>query len=208
MVCPNEGSENSLEFCEQKLYGSFVGCLFLVNPIVVVYNLAQFLSNPCGAHWCRFGSFVSWASKKQVCVALSSCESEYVSLTLAAVAAIYLQDLLTFFCLMMVDMPVLFCVDNQGALAQASNPVAHKQAKHIKPLRPSIRQLVEDKRIQLSYVSTKNNLADIFTKNQPKPAFNQLSSQLFIIHSSQSSFSPLPPPQLNYFTLHTNMFML
>ena len=129
----------------------------------------------------RSGSVVSWASKKQGCVALSSCEAEYVSLALAAQEAVYLQGLLTFFCLMTVDTPVLLCGDNQRALALASNPVAHKRAKHIETRHHFIRQLVEDKRIQLSYVSTKNNLADIFTKNLPKPAFNELSSQLFVI---------------------------
>ena len=88
---------------------------------------------------------------------------------------------------MTVDTPVLLCGDNQGALALASNPVAHKQAKHIETRHHLIRQIVEDKRIQLSYVSTKNNLADIFTNNVPKPAFNELSSQLFVIQPPQAS---------------------
>ena len=118
----------------------------------------------------RFGSVVYWASKKQGCVALSSCEAEYVSLAFAAQEAVYLQGLLTFFCLMTMDTPVLLCGDNQGALALASKPVAYKRAKHIETRHHFIRQLVEDKRIQLSYVSTKKNLADIFTKNLPKPA--------------------------------------
>ena len=135
----------------------------------------------------RSGSVVSWASKKQGCVALSSCEAEYVSFALAAQEAVYLQGLLTFFCLMTVDTPVLLCGDNQGALALASNPVAHKRAKQIETRHHFIRQLVEDKRIQLSYVSTKNNLADIFTKNLPKPAFNELSSQLFVIQPPRST---------------------
>ena len=66
-------------------------------------------------------------------MALSSCEAEYASLALAAQEAVYLQGLLAFFCLMTVDTPVLLCGDNQGALALASNPVAHKRAKHKKP---------------------------------------------------------------------------
>ena len=76
----------------------------------------------------RPGSVVCWASKKQWCVALSSCEAEYVSLALVAQEAVYLQGLLTIFFLMTVDTPVLFFNDNQGALALASNPVAHKRA--------------------------------------------------------------------------------
>ena len=129
-------------------------------------------------------------------------------MALAAQEAVYLQGLLTFFCLMTVDTPVLMCGDNQGALALASNPVTHKRAKHIETRHHFIRQLVEDKRIQLSYVSTKNNLADIFTKNLPKPAFNEISSQLFVIQPPQSTTKPLPPSQLNYFTLTIIVFML
>ena len=244
--CPSEGSENSLEFREQKKYRSLVGNLMYLCVVsrpdfcFAVYNLAQFVSNPGKAHWCalkhflhflrgteflslvynrsenlelfgfsdsnwatdkddrkstagfcsqlsRFGSFVSWASKKQGCVALSSCEAEYVSLALAAQEADYLQSFLTFICLITVETPVLLRGDNKGALALASNPVAHKRAKHIEPRQHFIRQLVEDKHIQLSYVSTKNNLADIFTKNLPKPAFKELSSQLFVLQPPQSS---------------------
>ena len=94
-----------------------------------------------------FGSVVSWASKEQGCVALGFCEAEYVSLVLSAHEAVYLHDLLTFLCLMMVDTPVLLCGDNQGALALASNPVAHNRDKHMKTRNHFFRQLVEDKRI-------------------------------------------------------------
>ena len=84
-------------------------------------------------------------------MAISFFEAEYVSLALAAHEAVYLQGMLTLFCLMTVDIPVLVCGDNQGALALASNPVAHKRAKHIETRHHFIRQLVEDKRIQLAY---------------------------------------------------------
>ena len=114
-------------------------------------------------------------------MALRFCEAEYVSLSLAAQEAVNLQSLLTFFSLMTVGTPVLLCGDNQEALALASNSVAQKRAKRKETRHHFIRQLFENKRIQLSYVSTGNFLADIFTRNLPKPALNELSSQLFII---------------------------
>ena len=86
-----------------------------------------------------------------------------------------------------MDTPVLLCDYNQGALALASNTVAHKRANYIETRHHCIRQLIEDKRIQLSYVSTKNNLADNSTENLPNPAFNERSSQLFVIQPPQSS---------------------
>ena len=104
----------------------------------------------------RFGSVVSWASKKQGCVARCiACSQSFA----------WWRWTRLFCCVMTI----------KGPLALPSNPVAHKRAKHIETRHYFIRQLVEDKRIQLSYVSTKNNLADIFTKNLPKPAFNELS---------------------------------
>ena len=75
----------------------------------------------------HFSSVVSWASKKRGCKALSLCKAYYVRLLLAANEAVYLQGLLTFFCLMTVHTPVLLCGDNQGALALASKAVAHKR---------------------------------------------------------------------------------
>ena len=71
---------------------------------------------------------------------------------------------------MTVDTPVLLCGDNQGALALASNPNGHKRAKRIETRHHFIRQMVEDKRFHLSYVSTKNNLT-----------LSSLTTQLFYI---------------------------
>ena len=88
---------------------------------------------------------------------------------------------------MTVDTAVSLGVDNQGTLALASNPDAHKLAKPIENRHHFIRQMVEDKRIQLTHVSTNNTLADIFTTNLPKPAFNELSLQLYVIRPAQSS---------------------
>ena len=138
----------------------------------------------------RSGSVVSWASKKQGCVALSSCEAEYVSLALAAHEAVYLQGLLTFFCLMTVDTPVLLCGDNQEELALASNPVAHNRAKHIETRHHFIRQLLEDKRIQLSYVSTKKTTW-LIASPRTYPSLPSMSS-----YRNSSSFSHLDQ-QLN-----------
>ena len=56
--CPIEGSEKSLDFCEQKQYRTLVGNLMLLSVVsrpdicFAVYYLAQFVSNPGEAHWC------------------------------------------------------------------------------------------------------------------------------------------------------------
>ena len=135
-------------------------------------------------------------------VALTSCEAECVSLDLVAQEAVHFQCLLRFICLMTVDTHVRLCGDYQGALAQASNPVAHKRAEHIETRHHFISQLVDDKRFQLFYFTTKNTLADIFTKNLPKPCLQGsfiatlCHSASSIVNSTLASFTT----QLFYFT--------
>ena len=63
-------------------------------------------------------------------------------------------------------------VDNQGAIALAKNPVHHQRSKHIDIKYHFIRSQVEDGSVQLMYVPTSNNVADIFTKALPKQKLN------------------------------------
>eukprot|EP00253_Pinus_taeda_P027730 PITA_27730 len=98
---------------------------------------------------------VTWTIKKQQAVALSSTEAEYRGAVKASCEA---------------DMHVsqtgptpLFC-DNQGVLKLAKNPVFHERTKHVETHCHYIRQLVEDGSIQLRYVPTTEQPADIFTK--------------------------------------------
>ena len=75
------------------------------------------------------GGAVSWLSKKQAVVALSTSEAEYIALSLATQEAVWLQRLLTE--LNLPNTPVTMMEDNQGAIAIAKNPVAHSRTKHI-----------------------------------------------------------------------------
>eukprot|EP00253_Pinus_taeda_P024360 PITA_24360 len=106
---------------------------------------------------------VTWTSKKQQAVTLSSTEAEYRGAVKAACEAVWLRR-------MLVDMHVsqtgptsLFC-DNQGELKLAKNPVFHERTKHVETHCHYIRQLVEDGSVQLRYVPTIEQPADIFTK--------------------------------------------
>ena len=63
--------------------------------------------------------------------------------------------------------PMVLCVDNQGAIFAASNPVLHKCMKHIDIKYHAIWEWIEDKQIELQYISTEEQLADILTKSLP-----------------------------------------
>ena len=122
-------------------------------------------------------STISWRSKRQSVVALSSTEAEYVALCMASQEAIWLRNLLDNMNFKQEESTVIY-EDNQGAIALAKNPKNHSRAKHIDVKYHYIRQAVEEKNIKLIYCSTENMIADILTKGLPKLKFEQLRSLL------------------------------
>jgi hypothetical protein len=106
---------------------------------------------------------VSWSSKKQKTVALSSTEAEYMASTRAAQEAIWMKGLLKDLG-ETLDGAVTVMEDNQGSIALANNPSDHARTKHIDIRHHFIRQLVEENRIVLDYCPTEDMVADIFTK--------------------------------------------
>ena len=75
------------------------------------------------------GGPISWSSKKQSVVALSTSEAEYIALCLATQEAVWIRTLLTE--LLVPVQPVMIMEDNQAAIAIAKNPVAHARTEHI-----------------------------------------------------------------------------
>ena len=110
---------------------------------------------------------VSWESRKQSCVALSSTEAEYVALSEASKEAVFLRNLLMEIGYSNGDAVVLH-VDNQGAEKLATNPVYHKRTKHIDIRYHHVRDIVKNNEIVLKYCPTENMIADILTKNLAK----------------------------------------
>jgi transposase InsO family protein len=114
-----------------------------------------------------YGGPVSWSSKRQTTVALSTCEAEYIAMTQAAKEATWLRILLTELGVSKTG-PVKIFVDNQGAIALAKNPEFHTRTKHIDIQYHYVRQEVENERIQLGFTDTGSMLADCLTKPLPR----------------------------------------
>ena len=106
---------------------------------------------------------VSWLSRRQRRVRLSSTEAEYCGLTEVAKQLKWIRNLLTELGYELGPFPV--CCDNQGAIFVASNPVQDGRLKHVERDDHYIRKALEFKEIKLYYVSTDKQTADIFTKN-------------------------------------------
>ncbi len=120
---------------------------------------------------------VSWLSKRQAIVALSTAEAEYIALSAATQEVIWLRKLLSDLNQPMADPTMLF-EDNQGAIAIAQNPVAHgKQSISIFSI-TSFGNCIQDGLVNLKYCLTAAMKADILTKPLPRVRFKVLRMAL------------------------------
>lgn len=114
---------------------------------------------------------ISWASKKQPVVALSTAEAEYVAATAAACQAVWLRRVLRDLCHEQENGTTIYC-DNSSAIALSKNSVFHKRTKHIDTKFHFIRELVNNGEVVLQHRRTEDQLADILTKPLPKKSFD------------------------------------
>ncbi|KAJ4821406.1 Bidirectional sugar transporter SWEET [Rhynchospora pubera] len=109
------------------------------------------------------GNLVTWRSKKQKVVALSSAEAEFRGIAKGLQELLWIKRVLKDLGLYDNREMKLFC-DNKAAIAISHNPVQHDRTKHIEVDRHFIRQNLEDKVISFPHVKTDEQLADILTK--------------------------------------------
>jgi len=126
------------------------------------------------------GTSISWCSKKQNSVSLSTTETEYKAAALAAQECIWLQRLANDLHLPITKPTALFG-DNQSTLKLTNNPVFHTRTKHIEIEHHFIREKVLDNIIDALEVRSEENTADIFTKPLSKTAFEFLIVKLGLI---------------------------
>ncbi|MCO5552235.1 hypothetical protein L7F22_005747 [Adiantum nelumboides] len=115
------------------------------------------------------GGVVSWRSRLQTCVTQSTTEAEYVAASEACKEAIWLGRLVTNLGIK-EETPMLHC-DSQSAIQLARNPVYHSKTKHVDVKYHFIREMVEDKQVQLVKIHTTDNPADLLTKGLPRESY-------------------------------------
>jgi hypothetical protein len=127
-------------------------------------------------------SLVSWSSKKQNSVALSTTEAEYISAGSCCAQLLWMKATLSDFGIKFKQVPLL--CDNESAIKMTNNPVQHARTKHIDIRHHFIRdhQLKGD--ISIESVGTEDQLADIFTKPLDEKRFCKLRNELNIIDFS------------------------
>ncbi|KAK4381916.1 Retrovirus-related Pol polyprotein from transposon RE1 [Sesamum angolense] len=123
---------------------------------------------------------VSWCSKKQSTVALSSTEAEYMAATIATQECIWLKRLIGDI-YGKVNYTVPIECDNESAIRLASNPVFHGRTKHVEIHHHFVREKVLNQEVELKGIHTNDQVADIFTKALAKPKFESFRTALGVI---------------------------
>jgi len=135
---------------------------------------------------CCFGlgsAAVSWFSRKQKSVALSSSEAEYMAASLACCEAVWLRKMLFSLFGDCLDPTVIYC-DNQSCIKLTENPVFHDRSKHIDIRYHSIRDYVQRGIVKLEFVSTDEQVADILTKALPRGKHVHFRDKLGVVRNT------------------------
>ena len=116
-----------------------------------------------GFQMCPISALVSWRSRKQKLTGDSTCETEYIALAEAAKTAVFISSFVS----ELTQSPrqtVTLYSDNQSAIALSHNPSFSDKTRHIDVKHHIVRDYVNEKLIDVRYVRTAENIADIFTK--------------------------------------------
>jgi len=120
---------------------------------------------------------ISWKSKQQATVALSSCEAEYIALTHAIQEALHLTQLVLSSKLPLDSYTVPLMEDNQSAIATANNVSITSKTKHFDIKLHFVREVLRKGSIRLQFCPTDKNVADILTKAISRVKFNHFALQ-------------------------------
>lgn len=127
------------------------------------------------------GGAISWCSERQKSVSLSTTESEYMAASQCVKEMVWLRGILN----EILDgklSGINFFMDNQSAICLIKNPEFHKRSKHIDVRYHFIREKYEENLFILKYISTKQMIADIFTKSLPAKEFNELTKKMGVVN--------------------------
>ncbi|KAH9726925.1 hypothetical protein KPL70_008466 [Citrus sinensis] len=123
---------------------------------------------------------ISWCSKRQPTVSLSTTEAEYRAAAMAAQESTWLIQLMNDLH-QPVDYAVLLYCDNQSAIRLAENPVFHARTKHVEVHYHFVREKVLQEEIEMRQVKTDEQIADLFTKSLSVGKFEHFRRQLGVI---------------------------
>ena len=123
---------------------------------------------------------ISWCSKRQLTVSLSTTEAEYRAAAMAAQESTWLIRLMNDLH-QLVDYAVPLYCDNQSAVRLAENPVFHARTKHVEVHYHFIREKVLEEEVELKQIKSEDQVADLFTKGLSGSKFESFCHQLGMV---------------------------
>ena len=133
-------------------------------------RLCQFLGN----------SLISWYSKKQNSIALSTTKAEYIAAGVCYSQILWIAQQFRDFGVELKGIPIK--CDNTNAICITKNPVQYSRTKHIEVRLHFIRDHVEKGHITLPFISIENQLADLFTKPLSRDRFAYIRMELGMLN--------------------------
>ncbi|KAK9077447.1 hypothetical protein SSX86_005784 [Deinandra increscens subsp. villosa] len=153
------------------------------NTNVSAFSDADWAGDPddrrsTGGYAIYLGSnLVSWSARKQKTVSRSSTEAEYKALADTVAEITWLRSLLRELRVKVSAAPVLWC-DNLGATYLTVNPIFHARTKHVEVDYHFVREQVARGNLRVHFISTDDQIADVFTKPLTSQRFASLRSKL------------------------------
>ncbi|GJT06085.1 retrovirus-related pol polyprotein from transposon TNT 1-94 [Tanacetum coccineum] len=148
-------------------------------------------SRPGSAQLLR-DKLVSWSSKKQMSIGISTTEAEYITMSGCCAQILWMRSQLTDYGFAFNKIP-LYC-DNHNAIALCCNNVQHSRSKHIDIRHHFIREQVEKGVVELYFVTMDYQLANIFIKALPRERFDFLLLRLGMKNKMADENVPAPAP--------------
>ncbi|GJT09119.1 retrovirus-related pol polyprotein from transposon TNT 1-94 [Tanacetum coccineum] len=133
-----------------------------------------------GAYQILGGKLVCWSAKKLQLVAMSSAEAEYVAAAGCCASILWMKSQLSD-CDIHYKMVPIFC-DNTSAIAISNNPVLYLRTNHIDIRYNFIKDHILNGDIELYFIPTEYQLANVFTKPLDEPTFTRLKAQLGMLN--------------------------
>ena len=127
---------------------------------------------------CQFlgDNLISWSSKRQSTIALSTAEAEYIAAAGCSTQMLWMKNQLEDFNIYESNIPIL--CDNTSAICLSKNPILHSRAKHIEIKHHFIRDYTQKGVLFLKFIDTDHQWADIFTKPLAEDRFNFILKHL------------------------------
>jgi len=125
---------------------------------------------------------MSWSSKKQPVVTLSTTEAKYIATVACACQCIWIKRIMETLCFN--ENHTLILCNNNSTIQLSKNPVFHGRSKHIDVQFHFLRDMVKDRSIELKHYSSQSQVADIMTKPLKLEQFLNLRSKIGLIEAS------------------------